>query len=143
MTSSDSENEHSIIMKSWNRNTITKKLSRVLRIFHCFSQPTVNSPKENIKEPKKDMIICRKTDKQDSWKQVKILYRAGKVGKSKSGKYKNHWNVLDDTLLDTRQCTGWLCCSGYHYCTISFKLARTQVLCRFKSCLWRVRDSRW
>ena len=58
------------------------------------------------------MIICLKTDKQDSWKQVQILYRAGKVGKSKSGKYKNHWNdknhwnVLDDTLLDTRQCTG-------------------------------------
>ena len=36
------------------------------------------------------------TEKQDSWKQVKILSVAGKVGKSKSGKYKNHWNVLDD-----------------------------------------------
>ena len=28
------------------------------------------------KEPLKDMI-CLKTDKQDSWKQVKILSRAG------------------------------------------------------------------
>ena len=42
------------------------------------------------------MIIRLKTDKQESWKQVKILSRDGKVGKSKSGKYKNHWNVLDD-----------------------------------------------
>ena len=42
------------------------------------------------------MIIRLKTDKQENWKQVKILCRDGKVGKSKSGKYKNHWNVLDD-----------------------------------------------
>ena len=42
------------------------------------------------------MIIRLKTDKQDSWKQVKILSRVGKVSKSKSGKYKNHWNVSDD-----------------------------------------------
>ena len=42
------------------------------------------------------MIICLKTDKQDSSKQVKILSRAGKLGKSKSGKYKSHWNVSDD-----------------------------------------------
>ena len=48
------------------------------------------------KEPKKDMIIRLRTDKQNSWKQVKVLSRAGKVGKNKSGKCKNHWNVLDD-----------------------------------------------
>ena len=42
------------------------------------------------------MIICLKTDKQDSSKQVKILSRAGKLGNSKSGKYKSHWNVSDD-----------------------------------------------
>ena len=42
------------------------------------------------------MLIHLKTEKQDSWKQVKILSRAGKVGKSKSGKYKNHCNVSDD-----------------------------------------------
>ena len=29
-------------------------------------------------------------------------------------------------------------CSGYHYCKTSFSKARTQVLCRFKSCLRRV-----
>ena len=34
-------------------------------------------------------------------------------------------------------------CSGYHYCTTSFIKAWTQVLHRFKSCLWRVGDSRW
>ena len=34
-------------------------------------------------------------------------------------------------------------CSGYHYCTTSFKKARTQVLRRFKPCSRRVRDSRW
>ena len=48
------------------------------------------------KEPKKDVIIRLKTDKQNSWKQVKVLSRAGKVGKNKSGKCKNHCNVLDD-----------------------------------------------
>ena len=37
-----------------------------------------------------------KTDKQDSWSEVKTLSKAGKVGRSKSGKYKNHWNILDD-----------------------------------------------
>ena len=42
------------------------------------------------------MIICLKTDKQRRWEQVKILSRTGKVSKSKSGKYKNHWNVSDD-----------------------------------------------
>ena len=36
-----------------------------------------------------------------------------------------------------------LWCSGYHYYTTSFKQAWTQVLHRFKSCLWRVRDLRW
>ena len=36
-----------------------------------------------------------------------------------------------------------LWCSGYHYCTTSFNKAWTQVLHRFKSCLWRVRDLRW
>ena len=34
-------------------------------------------------------------------------------------------------------------CSCYHYCTTSFNKAWTQVQCRFKSYLWRVRDSRW
>ena len=34
-------------------------------------------------------------------------------------------------------------CSSYHCCTTSFKKALTQVLCRFKSCLWRVRNSPW
>ena len=47
------------------------------------------------KEAKRDLIIHLKTNKQDSWKQVKILSRAGKVGKSKSEKYKNHWDVSD------------------------------------------------
>ena len=47
------------------------------------------------KEPKKDMIMCL-TDKQDSWKQVKILSRVGNGSKRKSGKYKNDWNVWDD-----------------------------------------------
>ena len=42
------------------------------------------------------MIIRLKTDKQGSWKEVKILSRVGKVGNSKSGKYKNHWNVSSD-----------------------------------------------
>ena len=36
------------------------------------------------------------TDKQDSWKQVKILSRVGNGSKRKSGKYKNDWNVWDD-----------------------------------------------
>ena len=36
------------------------------------------------------------TDKQDSWKQVKILSRVGNGNKRKSGKYKNDWNVWDD-----------------------------------------------
>ena len=44
------------------------------------------------KEPKKDMIMCL-TDKQDNWKQVKILSRVGNGNKRKSGKYKNDWNV--------------------------------------------------
>ena len=30
------------------------------------------------------------------WEQFKVLCRAVKVGKSKSGKYKNYWNILDD-----------------------------------------------
>ena len=34
-------------------------------------------------------------------------------------------------------------CSGYHYYTTSFNLAWTQILCRFKFCSLRVRDSRW
>ena len=34
-------------------------------------------------------------------------------------------------------------CSGYHYCKTSFDKDWTQALCRFKSCLWRVGDSRW
>ena len=34
-------------------------------------------------------------------------------------------------------------CSGYHYCTTSFKKAWIQVLRRFKSCSRRVGDSRW
>ena len=42
------------------------------------------------------MIICCRTDKQDGWEQFKVLCRALKVGKSKSGKYKNYWNILDD-----------------------------------------------
>ena len=59
-------------------------------------QSTLLKKTSNVnKEQKKDMIILLQTDKQDSWKQVKILSRAGKVGKSKSGKDKNHWNVLD------------------------------------------------
>ena len=33
--------------------------------------------------------------------------------------------------------------SGYHYCTTSFSKTWTQVLRRFKSCSWRVGDSRW
>ena len=36
------------------------------------------------------------TDKQDSWKQVKILSRVGNGSKRKSGKYKNDGNVWDD-----------------------------------------------
>ena len=35
------------------------------------------------------------------------------------------------------------CCSGYHHCTTSSNKAWTQVLHRFKSCSWRVGDSRW
>ena len=63
----------------------------MLRISHCLKKAS------NInKEPKRDTIICLKTDKQDSSKQVKKLSRAGKVSKSKSGKYKSHWNVSDD-----------------------------------------------
>ena len=42
------------------------------------------------------MIIRFKTDIQNSLKQVKILSRARKVSQSKPGKYKSHWNVLDD-----------------------------------------------
>ena len=34
-------------------------------------------------------------------------------------------------------------CSGYHYCTTSFKKAWSQVLRRFKSRLWSVGDWRW
>ena len=34
-------------------------------------------------------------------------------------------------------------CSGCDYCTTCFNKVWTQVLCRFKSCLWHVRDSRW
>ena len=34
-------------------------------------------------------------------------------------------------------------CSGYHYCTTSFKKAWTQVLCRFRFCWSFVGDSRW
>ena len=40
------------------------------------------------------------------------------------------------------QTIGWWCC-GYYYCTTSFNWAWTQVLCRFKHCSRRVRDSRW
>ena len=36
-----------------------------------------------------------------------------------------------------------LWCSGYHYSTTLFNKARTQVLCRFKSCSQCVRDWRW
>ena len=36
-----------------------------------------------------------------------------------------------------------LWCSGYHYCTMSFNKAWTQVLHRFKSCLWHVGDLWW
>ena len=71
----------------------------MLRISHCLSLGNFRFPKKatNIKkEPKKDMIICLKSDKQGSWKEVKILPRVGKVGNSKSGKYKNHWNVSDN-----------------------------------------------
>ena len=32
---------------------------------------------------------------------------------------------------------------GYHYCITSFIQAWTLDLCRFKSCLWHVRDLRW
>ena len=32
---------------------------------------------------------------------------------------------------------------GSHHCTTSFNSAWTQVLRRFKPCLWRVGDSRW
>ena len=34
-------------------------------------------------------------------------------------------------------------CSGYHYCSTSFIKAWTQVLCRFKPCLWHVRGLQW
>ena len=34
-------------------------------------------------------------------------------------------------------------CSAHHYLTTSFNKAWTQILRRFKSCLRRVRDSRW
>ena len=34
-------------------------------------------------------------------------------------------------------------CNGYHYCKTSFIKAWTQALRRFKSCSWRVGDSRW
>ena len=37
--------------------------------------------------------------------------------------------------------TPW--CSGYHYWTTSINKASTQVLRRFKSCLWHVGDSQW
>ena len=91
VTSSGSENEHTDNYEALNSNSIAKRLSLMLRISHCLKKAS------NInKEPKRDMIICLKTDKQDSSKQVKILSRAGKVGKSKSGKYKSHWNVSDD-----------------------------------------------
>ena len=44
-------------------------------------QSTLLKKTSNVnKEQKKDMIILLQTDKQDSWKQVKILSRAGKVG---------------------------------------------------------------
>ena len=36
-----------------------------------------------------------------------------------------------------------LWCSGYHYCATSFNETWTQVLRRFKSCLWHVGDSQW
>ena len=34
-------------------------------------------------------------------------------------------------------------CSCYHHCTSSFHNAWTQVLCRFKSCSWHIKDLRW
>ena len=41
------------------------------------------------------------------------------------------------------QCLDSALKSGYHSCTTSFSKAWTQVLCRLKPCLWRVRDLQW
>ena len=98
VASSDSENERT-------DNYETLKQSKEMKLSDAedlsLSLPSQMSalPKKasNVnKEPKKGIIIRLKTDKQNSWKQVKVLSRAGKVGKNKSGKCKNHWNVLDD-----------------------------------------------
>ena len=99
VTSSDGENEHTdnyetLKQKYHGKEIISNAEDPSLYLPSHLSFPQRKGTNVN-KEPK-DMIIRLKTDKQNSWKQVKILSRAGKVRKSKSGKYKNHWNVSDD-----------------------------------------------
>ena len=100
VASSDCENEHTDNCKTLKQKYHSKEIISNAEDPSLYLHSQLSFPQRkatNInKEPKKDMIICLKTYKQDSWKQVKILSRAGKVGKSKSGKYKNHWNASDD-----------------------------------------------
>ena len=50
--------------------------------------------------------------------------------------YVNWWFLV-------HMCKVVMCCNGYHYCTISFNKTWTQVLHRFRSCSWHLRDSWW
>ena len=99
-TRSDSENEYTdsyetIKQKYHNKESVSN--AEDLSLSLPIQQSILLQEISNVnKEPITDMIIRFKTDIQNSWKQVKILSRARKVSQSKSGKYKNNWNVLDD-----------------------------------------------
>ena len=100
VTSSDIENEHKDNYETLKQKYHSKEIVSDAEDLSLSLPSQLSTPQKkasNIsKEPKKDMIIHLKTDKQDSWKQVKILPRSGEFHKSKSGKYKNLWDVSDD-----------------------------------------------
>ena len=98
-TSSDSENEYTDsyeTLKQKYHNKESASNPEDLSLSLPIQQSILLKEISNVnKEPITDMIIRFKTDIQNSLKQVKIL-SARKVSQSKPGKYKNHWNVLDD-----------------------------------------------
>ena len=83
VTSSDSENEHTDNYQALKQNNHSKEIISDAEDLSLSLPTQLSFPQKkatNInKEPKKDMIMHLKTDKQGSWKQVKILSRVGKV----------------------------------------------------------------
>ena len=94
VTSSDIENEHKDNYETLKQKYHSKEIVSDANELSLSLPSQLSTPQK--KASKEDMIIHLKTDKQDSWKQVKILSRSGKFHKSKSGKYKNLWDVSDD-----------------------------------------------